>query len=81
MPAPPVDRILELIDHAETWVRIWQRLDRLSDPIVSVAALRFRAEVAGRKSRNSKTAAMRRFWGARARRLDEKADRLARSRP
>lgn len=78
MPKPPIEQIAQVLDHAETFVALLRRLDRLADRLVTVGELRFRAEVARRKERNSKSATAKRLWAWRARRLDARADRLER---
>jgi len=69
-----------MLDLAEVAVRLLERLGDLSDSVVSVGELRFRAEVCRRKARNSKTQIMKAAWARRARKLDERAARLEKAR-
>lgn len=76
----PLKHIAGLLDSAEVVVALLERLDRLTDRLVSVGELRFRAEVARRKARNSRNKILAAAWARRARKLTERADRIEASR-
>lgn len=84
MPAP-VDRLArhaaDALSAADTATRLARQADELLNGGRTVDGLRQRAEDARRKAAKSRTRFGRAYWSWRARRLDEKADRLARSRP
>jgi hypothetical protein len=72
----PLKRAGEILDVAEAAFGLFQRFSDMTDRVVSIGELRFRAEVCRRKARNSKRQFMRDFWAARARGLDVRADRI-----
>lgn len=71
-----VENLSALLDRTEVVIGLFERINKLTDRLVSIGELRFRAEVARRKGRNSKRQAIKDLWAWRARRLDVRADRI-----